>query len=147
MSGKRGRIFSTGFASTPGNSFLYLPGGNSSGWQSLREVEYDVLAIWIQLVCDASVANRYIRLELLNTTSGFGGFNALGTVTTAGLTTSLAFVKGSPLFTTGVTLPGAVDHCFGHMTFQYPQTVKISVTGGVVGDAITGLAIMREIAS
>lgn len=123
-------------SATAGNVITNLVPGVGYRWRVLRGL--------ITLTCDATVANRYIRLQ---DTDGVNIVEYLGgsTVLTATVVGAINFGKsqlGAGVDTRGYTLLGYLT--IGDLIIDNLDELRISITAGVAGDSYSAEIVVLE---
>jgi len=135
-----GRILRRAITQAGNASGIYGPGSKS--------LIHRLLSARLTLVCDATVANRYIRLRLGNGTVIYSaGYTS--TVVTAG-NTGVLVVGGFRNYLAVTLIEGSlygldIDQSMVSVPGATGEGYMIDVVGGVVGDALTGTLSVLEV--
>ena len=124
-----------------GNSYVDLEPSMGSRW--------NIIAFGCDLVCDATVANRYIKLDLKDADDANSNICGLAQSHTA-ITASQS--KGLALVPLGFTSLGAGCDPVAEAaaTLMFPialvdhMAIRVSVIGGVAGDVASGNIVFLE---
>lgn len=136
-----GRIYSLGLPSIAGNASYLIPSYGGSGWGVYRELEVTLLYAYLTLTTDATVATRNLTISIVDGSGNELMAKIVGGNVTASSAGVTSYAAGM-VYLNGITLSGTTVHV--PFTVQYPLQIKLSVTNGVAGDAITGRITLRE---